>query len=234
LTPRRPQDFQDMRAEWASSALDRRHRFTLSPVYDWRPFRSLGWVMKNLVGNWTISGTYTFESPEYATVQSGVDSNLNNDSLDRAIVNPAGAANIGSDVLPYNAKGLVSGTAAAPGADVVAFVAKNPHARYVKAGLGALPNAGRNTFPLRRINNVDLGLSKRLDFTEQWHVDFGGQFFNVFNHAQYTGGYLSDVSGNGYIGSRNDLIPGNALFGRFDQFYSSNSRQVQVYGKISF
>ncbi len=234
LTPRRPQDFQDMRAEWASSALDRRHRFTLSPVYDWRPFRGMGWVMKNLVGNWTVSGTYTFESPEYATVQSGVDSNLNNDSLDRAIVNPAGASNVGSDVLPYNAKGQVSGTAAAPGADVVAFVAKNPNARYVKAALGALPNAGRNTFPLRRINNVDLGLSKRLDFNEQWHVDFGGQFFNVFNHAQYTGGYLSDVSGNGYIGSRNDLIPGNALFGRFDQFYSSNSRQVQVYGKISF
>ena len=34
---------------------------------------------------------YTYESPQYATVQSGVDSNLNNDSAgDRAIVNPTG------------------------------------------------------------------------------------------------------------------------------------------------
>ncbi len=234
LSPRRAQDFQNMRAEWASSALDRRHRFTLSPVYDWRPFAARGWLMKNIAGNWSVSGTYTFESPEYATVQSGVDSNLNNDSLDRSIINPAGAANLGSDVVPYNALGKPSGTAAAPGADVVAFVAKNPNARYVKAGVGALPNAGRNTFPLRRINNVDLGLTKRLSWSERWRLDLGGQFFNVFNHAQYTGGYLSDVSGLGYNGSRNDLIPGNALFGRFDQFYSSNSRQVQVFGKIVF
>ena len=28
LTPRRPQDFQNLRPEWASSALDRRHRLT--------------------------------------------------------------------------------------------------------------------------------------------------------------------------------------------------------------
>ena len=32
LSPRRAQDFQNMRAEWASSALDRRHRFTLRPM----------------------------------------------------------------------------------------------------------------------------------------------------------------------------------------------------------
>ncbi|MBZ5609557.1 MAG: carboxypeptidase regulatory-like domain-containing protein [Acidobacteriia bacterium] len=234
LSPRRAQDFQNLRAEWASSALDRRHRFTLSPVYDWRPFSGRGWLMKDLAGNWTLSGTYTFESPEYATVQSGIDSNLNNDSLDRSIINPAGAANAGSDVIPYNAKGQQSGTAASPGSDVVAFVAKNPNARYVKAGLGALPNAGRNTFPLKRINNVDLGVTKRLNVTERWRLSLGGQFFNLFNHAQYTGGYLSDVSGLGYIGSRNDLVPGNALFGRFDQFYSSNSRQIQVFGKINF
>ena len=36
--------------------------------------------MKNVVGNWNIAGTYTFQSPEYATVQSGIDSNLNNDA----------------------------------------------------------------------------------------------------------------------------------------------------------
>jgi hypothetical protein len=34
-------------------------------------------MKKNMVGNWNISGTYTFQSPAYATVQSGVDSNLN-------------------------------------------------------------------------------------------------------------------------------------------------------------
>ena len=80
LSPRRAQDFQNMRAEWASSALDRRQRLTFTPIYDFRPFQNGYWLMKNIVGNWNISVTYTFQSPEYATVQSGVDSNLNGDT----------------------------------------------------------------------------------------------------------------------------------------------------------
>ena len=62
--------------------------------------------MKNVVGNWNISGTYTYESPELATVQSGLDSNLNGDSAgDRTIINPDGAANVGTGVTGYNSAG---------------------------------------------------------------------------------------------------------------------------------
>ena len=235
LTPRRAQDFQNLRAEWSSSALDRRHRFTFSPIYDWRPFRNGSWLLKNVIGNWTIAGSYTYQSPEFATVQSGVDSNLNNDSAgDRTIINPAGATSAGSGVLPYNAKGQVSGTASKPGAETVAFVAINPNARYVQAGVGALPNGGRNTFPLKPTDNIDLSLIKRINITERVRFELAGQFFNVLNHAQYTGGFLSDVAGSQQINSRNDLIPSNALFGRFDQFYSSNSRVGQLVAKIVF
>jgi len=232
LTPRRAQDFQNLRSEWASSALDRRQRFTFTPIYDWRPFRDSGWLMKNLVGNWTVSGTYTYQSPEFATVQSGIDSNLNNDSAgDRTIINPAGMANIGSGVTAYNAKGQ-SVAMGDPG--TVAYVANNPNARYVVAGLGALANAGRNTFPLKPTNNIDLSLVKRFNISERLRCEFGGQFFNVLNHAQYTGGYLSDVAGSSQISSRSDLISSNPLFGRFDQFYSSNSRFGQLVAKIVF
>ena len=109
LTPRRPQDSQNLRADRASSLLDHRHRFSLTEVYDAPWFRSGNWLMKNLIGNWNISGTYTYESPELATVQSGIDSNLNGDSAgDRTIINPAGNATVGSGVVGYNAKGLVS------------------------------------------------------------------------------------------------------------------------------
>ena len=87
LTPRRAQDWQNYSSEWAASALDHRQRLTITPVYDFKPFKNGNWFMKNLVGNWNISGTYTYQSPEYATVQSGLDSNLNNDSAgDRTII----------------------------------------------------------------------------------------------------------------------------------------------------
>jgi hypothetical protein len=233
LSPRRAQDFQNMRAEWASSALDRRHRFTLTPIYDFKPFQGGSWVLKNIVGNWNISGTYTFQSPEYATVQSGVDSNLNNDTAgDRSIINPAGAANTASGVTPLNAAGQV---VAANSASIVAYVAKNPGARYIQAGAGAFANAGRNTLPLDHTNNFDAALMKRLNFSEAKRFDFGVQAFNLSNHSQFVGGYISDVS---YYQtnaiSRNFLVPGNATFGQYQGYFPSNSRQLQIVVRLVF
>jgi hypothetical protein len=231
LTPRRAQDFQNLAAEYASSALDRRQRFTFTPIYEFRPFKNGNWLLKNVAGNWNISGTYTYESPEYATVQSGVDSNLNGDSAgDRTIINPAGAANVGSGVTGYNAQGQKTTSAA----QIVAYVANNPNARYIVAGSGALANGGRNTFPLHPIDNFDVNLKKRFNFTERLSFDIGAQFYNVFNHPQYTGGYVNDVQSRGFTGARNDLVPSDPLFGRFDQFYSSNSRVVQIFAHFSF
>jgi len=231
LTPRRAQDFQDLIADWSNSALDRRQRFTFTPIYEFRPFRNGNWMMKNVIGNWNISGTYTYESPEYATVQSNVDSNLNGDSAgDRAIINPAGQANVGSGVTGYNSLGQV----ATSSGSIVAYVANNSNSRYVVAGSGALANGGRNTFPLHPIDNIDLTLKKRFNFTERWSLDFGVQAYNVFNHPQFTGGFSNDVGVNGFTGARNDLVPSDPLFGRFDQFYTSNSRVVQLFAHITF
>ena len=80
LTPRRPQDFQCFSCDMSTSALDRRHRFTAQVIYDLPFFKNAGWFQKNIVGNWEFAPVYTFQSPEYATVQNGVDSNLNGDA----------------------------------------------------------------------------------------------------------------------------------------------------------
>jgi hypothetical protein len=233
LSPRRVQDFQNMRGEWASSALDRRQRFTLTPYYDFRPFGNGSWLMKNVVGNWNISGTYTLQSPEFATVQDNIDANLNGDATgDRAIVNPLGAANLGSAVTGLNAQGQ---TVKAGDPSIVAYVANNPGARYITAGLGALSNGGRNTFPLGRTNNFDVSLLKKFNFGETRSFTIGSQFFNLMNHSQFTGGYLSDVTPYNTAGiSRNFLVPGNANFGAYQQYFPSNSRTLQLVAKIVF
>jgi hypothetical protein len=237
LSPRRAQDFQNLQAEWASSALDRRQRFTYTPIYDFKPFQNGTWFMKNVVGNWNISGTYTFQSPEYATVQSGVDSNLNGDSAgDRAIVNPAGAANVGSDVTGYNALGQVS-----TGSDIVAYVANNSNARYIVAGAGAQSNGGRNTFPLGRTNNFDVALTKRINLTERFRFDIGAQAFNLFNHAQFVGGFLNDVTPFSTAAvNRAFLVPSSPFFGQYNQgtpevgFLPSNARALQLVARFTF
>jgi hypothetical protein len=232
LSPRRAQDFRDLRSEWASSALDHRHRFTFTPVYDFKIFRNSNWFLKNVVSNWNMSGTYTYESPEQATVQSGVDSNLNGDSAaDRTVINPNGVGSTGTGVTGYNAAG---NAVKAGAATIVAYVANDPTARYVVAGVGALANGGRNTLPLHPINNVDFSLLKRFNFTESIRFEFGSQFFNVFNHPQVTGGYLSDVALNSVTTARNELVPGDPSFGNFDKFYSNNARQLQLVARIVF
>lgn len=231
LTPRRAQDFQDLKAEWSSSALDRRQRFTFTPIYSFEPFKNGNWLLKNIVGNWNLSGTYTYESPEYATVQSGLDSNLNGDSAgDRVFVNPAGTANVGSGVTGYNSAGQV----ATSSGSIVAYVANNSNARYIVGGSGTLPNGGRNTFPLKPIDNIDFSIKKRFNFTERYSFDVGAQMYNLLNHPQWTGGITNDVAVSGFTGARNDLVPNDPLFGRFDQFYSSNSRSIQVFAHINF
>ncbi len=233
LSPRRAQDFQDMRAEWASSGLDRRQRLTFTSIYDFRPFQNSGWMLKNVVGNWNLSGTYTYQSPEFATIQSGVDSNLNGDNAgDRTVINPAGAANVGSGVTGYNAQGQA---VAAGDASIVAYVANNPNARYIVAGEGAYANGGRNTFPLGHTNNFDVAFMKRVNINERMRFDIGAQAFNLFNHAQFVGGYLSDVNPFGTNGiPRNFLVPSSSTFGQYDQYFPSNARNVQLVARFVF
>jgi len=233
FTPRRAQDTRFLRNDWASSALDRRYRLTIAPAYDFKMFANSGWVMKNVVGNWNVTGTYTYQSPEFATVQSGTDSNLNGDSAgDRAVVNPAGAEFVSSDIRAVDRTGAAPTTAN----NTVAYVAVDPSARYIKAGVGVFGNAGRNTLPLSHTNNFDLTLLKRFAFTESARFEIGASALNLLNHQQWTGDLINDVYPITNYSSipRNPLIAGDKNFGRFDQFLNSNSRQLILLGRIIF
>jgi hypothetical protein len=234
LTPRRPQDFQNWAAEKSVSALSRTHRFTVAAVYDFQPFKSSNWFVKNVVGNWSFSPVYTYESPQYATVQSTQDANLNGDSAgDRAVLNPRGASGIGSDVTPLlNTSGAT-----------VAYLATNPNARYIKAGPGALANVGRNTLATRPTNDVDLGVYKDVAIRERMKFRFGAQFNNAINHAQFIPGSnpgqglgVNDVASFNTFGSnyQSYLTPGNSHFNVPQSVFASNSRSIALVGKFTF
>lgn len=237
LTPRRPQDFQNLRADRASSALDRRHRFSLAVVYDVTWFKNSNWLMKNIIGNWTVAPVYIFESPEYAEVQSGTDSNLNGDSFgDRAILNAQGRPGTGTDVIGLDRAGNIVAPSTSKANPIVAYVAKDPSAQYIRAQLGALANTGRNTLATRRINNWDLSLLKNFSITERVKFQFGGSFLNTWNHPQFTPGVLNQVNSVGQSGTgvRNYLIPGNKAFNNPEVTFGSNPRTITLIGKVVF
>jgi len=226
LTPRRPQDFQNLRSEWASSALDRRHRATLTWLYQTPWFeKNQNWWLRNLVGNYQFAGVYTAESPEWVTPQSATDANMNTDAVgDRVIVNNSGIAGIGSDVTALkNSAG-----------QTVAYLAVNPNAQFIRAGLGALATSGRNILPTKGLNNFDLNVVKAFTAGERYRVEVRADFYNALNHPQYTPGWINSVLSAPHVNETSYLTPGNPLFGKWDQVFGSNARVIQLAAKFSF
>jgi hypothetical protein len=226
LTPRRPQDFLNLAPEWASSALDRRQRLTLTWLYQTPWFeKNSNWWLRNLMGNYQVAGVYMAESPEWVTPQSAVDSNLNTDTAgDRVIVNPSGVPGTGSDVTQLkNSAG-----------QVVAYLAANPNAQFIRASLGALATSGRNVLPTKGINDFDLNVVKSFSAGERYHVELRADFYNALNHPQYTPGRLDSIVFSSHINETNYLTPGNALFGKWDRVFPSNARIIQMAAKFRF
>jgi len=253
LAPRRAQDWLNLPADRSNSILDHRHRFSIALLYEVQAFKHSNWVLKNVVGNWTIAPIYIVQSGQWTTPQSGVDSNLNGDSAgDRPVYNPAGAGGTGTGSSPLCTSALPSfaycgendfkAANGAPGPGnfnslpyLVAYVADDPSARFIVAGAGAKSTAGRSLLSLNAINNWDLTISKGINFTERFKVEFQAQAYNLFNHAQYIGGYLSDIGSIGFTGTeRNVLIPNNPDFNHPRSQFSSNPRTMQLALKFSF
>ncbi|MBV8904501.1 MAG: hypothetical protein JOZ22_12775 [Acidobacteriia bacterium] len=246
LTPRRPEDFRNLAADKASSALDRRQRFTVSIVYDAPWFAvNRNWLMKNLVGNWEIAPIYTYESPEYFTPQSGLDSNLNNDSApDRVIINPSGVAGTASTVigLDHNGNMVPLSASNAQTNNIVAYVASNPNARYIQTGYGAYANGGRNLQPTSPIDDLDVSIIKHFHAgPERFRIDLGAQAVNLFNHPQF-------IPGGTINGSINNVAPvstantsalgyatvSNAIFNNPTMAFSSSPRQMKVFARFNW
>jgi hypothetical protein len=261
LNPRRPQDSQNIRAEYTRSVLDRPHRLTVAVVYDLPFFKNSNFFMKNLVGNWELAPTYTFQSPQVTTPQSVTDSNLNNDSAtDRVFINPAGVKGTGTGVVPLvntsvacptgttttgvanntsnvvlscaaNTIGYTAGSITGTGTSA-AFHASNAY--YVQGGPGTIPTAARNLLPTGRINNFDLSAFKRLSITERYKLEFGLQAINILNHPQFFPGSLDTVNSIASTGSRNFDTVTNSQFNQKRLVFSSQPRNIQLSGKIIF
>lgn len=244
LTPRRPQDFQNVAADYSRSALDHTHRLTVEFMWDIPYFKNGShWLPRNVLGNWEIAPIYTYQTPEYADVQSTADANLNGDSApDRAVFNPNGVKGTGSPVSgvydPSRAGLCGTDDSGAPisscNANLVGYTADNPNAQYIAAGKGMYTNVGRNTLPIRPINDWDATALKRINFTERYAFEFQAQAINVFNHSQYISGYLSQINSYGDTGALNFVNPSNSQFNQPQLVFPNNARQLQLTAKFIF
>jgi hypothetical protein len=92
------------------------------------------------------------------------------------------------------------------------------------------------------IDDIDLTLAKNINITEKYQIQFAARVFNLFNHPQYVGGFISDVkpastaNGNDPTTAlvHNFLIPTSGIFGDPTQAFSSNPRTLQLSLKFVF
>ena len=256
LAPRRAQNGLDLSADRANSILDHRHRLTLTMIYDEPFFKNSNYLLKNTLGNWEIAPIYTYQSGQWVTAQSAIDSNLNGDSAgDRAVLNPSGVGVTGTGVIPLCRSTIAAGdctlgnafctgnpatdSSSCPGSNVegniVGYAANNSKAKYVEAGYGTIANVGRNTLQLAPINDIDLTALKRFSITERFRIEFQVQAFNLFNHPQYVGGFINDVAPIGFIGSQKAVLePQSGDFNNPSSQFASNARTLQLALKIFF
>ena len=202
---------------------------------------SSSWYMKNILGNWEFAPVFTYQSPEFATVQSNVDANLNGDAAgDRAFINPNGRKGTGSAYLPVcDSAILITGCATLTAANTVGYTAATPGAYYVQAGSGTAPNDLRNSLKMVGVRNVDMTAMKRINVYKQTKLEFAANIWNVLNKSQYMAGYSSSISAGAsgaYTGGalHNYLIPGSPTFNNPSVVFPNNARTMQLALKFIF
>ena len=214
VNPRRAQDGYDFPNERGRSALDINHKITMSWVYDIPNVHTDYGFVKILAHGWEWNGTYIFESGQPVTPLSGTDANSNGDVAgDRTILNPAGVGLTGTGVNficnagAGGATSIISDpTTCGTGndANIVGYVAVDPTARFVQAGVGTLANAGRNTVNSPALNVWNMSLFKTTKLTERFTLQFRAQTYDTFNHRNFTIGLPSN---NGNLDATTNTNP---------------------------
>jgi hypothetical protein len=224
-SPANPQDFLDRRNEWARSALDRPHRFTVQYGYRIPGFENAEPVLKHVLSGWQISGFTELQSGQPFTIRVGMDVLGNGLSsaaaAGRPDYNPGGiltkdpvTGNLRTFVIPLDGTGIVTAPSVTnPTTGAITFL-KNS---MPKGG-----NLGRNTFRGPGFSNTNLSLSKRFSLPHELSLQLRGDFINVFNHDNFPNpdSNMSNIT-NGTFGTQT-LTP------------LTDARQVLLGAKIIF
>jgi hypothetical protein len=245
INPRRPQNWSNLREDRGRSVLDIRHKVALSWVYELPRFAAAGDFLGTLANGWQWSGTYLVQSGQPASILSGADSNADGDTAgDRGILNPFGTGNTGTGV-NFVCAGAGGATSISPaGADclggsaaVAGYVAQNPSARYVQAGMGARSNLGRNSFETPGMNIWNMSVLKDTKLTERFSIQLRVGAMNVFNHRNYTLAQPSVFQSGVILGTVNNALSTTYANVTADQFldatqFTGGARQMQLGVKL--
>lgn len=192
----------------ALAAFDVTHNVVVSYTYE-LPFDLLFRSQNRVTRGWKISGVSHFATGFPVTMEEDDDNSLlgtcnsgpNGTCIDQPNYTPgAGKLILNTNPrkdLPYFNKDLFS-----------------------QEALGQFGNSRRRFFHGPGIDNYDMALTKELKLTETSSIEFRGEFFNIFNHAQFYG---------------SDAVRGNVNSGHFGLVVNDDAGRIGQLGvKVKF
>jgi carboxypeptidase family protein len=256
-----PQDSTNLRADYASSDFDVRHRLTATLTYNIPGIKGFG----QLLEGWQINtiGTYATAQP-WQTYDNTDNFSGTKELADRWNIfgNPADFPS-GVNSIPYcTAAGCSyntiygpvatannfskcqavspSGSAATNLAAAGCYVSANGNSVIVPPALGTFGNIGRNIFRDSGFKNVDFSIFKNFTFKERYGIQARWEIFNVINRpvAANPSGASSAVNTGNQYASGGGSFGGSLLtpdFAAGNPLIGSGSQRVMQLGlKLTF
>jgi len=241
-----PQNSFNPRAEYASSDLDIRHRFTLALTYELPGIRTWG----QLLQGWQINSIITLQTGlPWGPIDGFVNGNNVSGTGEYAdrwdfFGKPSDFTASQNGPIPYFAAATnpaCVALATTPGL----LAALQNFGCFAKGGSVMIPPAtntfgtmGRNLFRGPVYRNWDFSLIKTWQLREGLAFQLRGEFFNVLNHPNFTnpfgvGGQLGNVDPSvpgsfGYASETPDVAAANPVIG------SGGPRAIQIGLKVKF
>src|SRR4029077_14489512 len=92
-------------------------------------------------------------------------------------------------------------------ANIVGYVALDPHARFVQAEVGTVSTLGRNTISTPGLNVWNMSVFKTTKINERFSLQFRAATYDTFNHRNFSIGLPTN---NGTIDQTSNANPLNA------------------------
>ncbi len=228
-TPQTPSILGGERLDRAVSLFDRTHRASFTYVYELPFFREQQGFIGRALGGFQISGVNTFESGVPFTVLNGLDADgIGGSGGDRPNFNPNGQRGVRAQPVvdtratvggaPNPNFGAITGYTnpdagnASIDPSTAQFIVNPTFTAGAPMSVPRVGTLGRNTERSPGTNNWNFNILKRTRISESTTIEFRTEFYNIFNHPQYTQGSVSPFSpGGGTVGSN----AGVTVAGRF-------------------
>ncbi len=171
-----------------SPGVDRTHRIVASFVWDLPKMTGANAAVRAVLGGWQWTGIYTYLSGDAMTILAGTDRSETALGADRADF-------IGS----LSQYGQTAPAASRAGCGSATCVPWLNTSLFVLPAIGTFGSVGKGAFRGPSRTNVDTGLLKNFyPFKSHEDIRFQlrGEFFNIFNHAEFNDPDVTRNDGN--------------------------------------